>query len=358
MRWIISWRDDLFWFQGSVIAGLFLLTLFITMPLSLHPSLGDPVIMAVFLWGVIFDGTHVWAMYTRTYLAPDDGSRSGIPTRRWWGLLAVGPCVALVDAQLASPGLLFSYFLLGAYLWAYYHLVRQHYGFLTLYRKRAGESGRGGQRLDSFILWLGCLYPYLRFSLSDAYLHTGLPRLIPAELFPILRPLLDGAFVLLMSAAVLLMISSTVERFRPRPKHLLMSIVIAFHLLVFGLLTHLLTILATLTIFHNLQYHRIVWQHEAGHGRRPMGGMLTYLICGLLFGAVWYGLRVPGVVAVSEETLRNVLIGLCWGVAFHHYHVDSRIWRVRRTPALARALEQGVHSEGASWEQPHANPAR
>lgn len=355
--WIISRRDDLIWFQGSVVAGLCLLALFVAMPMSRHPSPGDPVIMAVFLWGVLFDGTHVWAMYSRTYLAPDDGSRSGIPDRRWWGLLAVGPGIALIDAQLPSRGVLFGWFLLGAYLWAYYHLIRQHYGFMILYRKRAGETDRRGERLDSFILWLGCLYPYLRFSLSDAYLQTGLPQLIPAAWLPTLRPLLDGAFVLLMAAALLLMLSGRFERFRAGPKHLLMGIIIGFHLLVFGLLSHLLTILATLTIFHNLQYHRIVWQHEAGHGRRPLGHVLPYLVLGLLFGALWYGLRVPAAVAVTDKTLRNAIIGLCWGVAFHHYLVDSRIWRVRRTPALAQALEQGADSVGSGRDQPHANAA-
>jgi hypothetical protein len=356
--WIISAREDLLWFQGSVIAGLCMLALFVALPFPQHAPLAptDPVIMAVFLWGVMFDGTHVWATYARTYFVSDAASRSGIPTPRWWLLLAVGPSIALIDAQLPSRGVLFSGFLLAAYLWAYYHLVRQHYGFLMLYRKRAGETGRRGQLLDSFILWLGCLYPYLRFSLSDAYLHSGLPQLIPAEMFPTLRPLLDGVFFLLMGAAVVLMLSGRIERFRPGPKHLLMVIVIVFHLLVFGFLTHLLTILATLTIFHNLQYHRIVWQYEAGHGRRPLGGTLPYLATGMLFGLIWYGLRVPAAVAVTDETTRNMLMGLCWGVAFHHYHVDSRIWRVRKSPKLAQALDMGANH--ISHGQPHANVAK
>lgn len=355
--WIISPRQDLFWFQGSVIAGFCLLALFVLLPFPRpgHPAPDDPAIMAVFLWGVLFDGTHVWATYARTYFAPDDGSRAGLPSRRWWLLLAVGPGIALLDARLPAKGVLFSYFLLGAYLWAYYHLVRQHYGFLMLYRKRAGETERRGQFLDSFILWLGCLYPYLRFSLSEAYLHSGLPQLIPAAMFPTLRSLLDGVFFLFMGAAVLLMLSGRVERFRPGPKHLLMVIVIVFHLLVFGFLTHLLTILATLTIFHNLQYHRIVWQHEAGHGRRPLGGILPFLASGMLFAGVWYGLRVPTVVAVSDETLRNVLIGLCWGVAFHHYHMDSRIWRVRKTPGLAQALDKGANTASSGEGQLNAS---
>jgi hypothetical protein len=342
--WIISKRDDLLWFQGSVIAGLCLLAFFVAAPFpySAHLSPSDPVILVVFLWGVMFDGTHVWATYARSYLAPDAGSRAGIPKPWWWLILAAGPIVAIVDARLPVQGSLFSFFLLAAYLWAYWHLVRQHYGFLMLYRKRDGQDSRQGQLLDSFILWVGCLYPFLRFSLSEPYLHSGLPQLVPIAALPQLRFILDVAFCVAMVAAVMLVLAGRFEQFRLRPKHLLLSIVILFHLLVFSLLTHLLTILATLTIFHNLQYHRIVWQYEAGHGRRPLGGMLPYLAGGLMLGLVWYGLRVPAVVALTNETARNIVLGLCWGVAFHHYLVDGRIWRVRRTPALAQALEVGA----------------
>ncbi|HXZ96847.1 MAG TPA: hypothetical protein VEG37_07375 [Burkholderiales bacterium] len=342
--WIISRRDDLLWFQGSVIAGIILLAFFAAAPFpdSAQLSPSDPVILVVFLWGVLFDGTHVWATYARSYLAPDTNSRAGIPKPRWWLIFALGPALAVADAALQLRGALFSYFLLAAYLWAYWHLVRQHYGFLVLYRRRAGENNRRGQLLDSFILWVGCLYPFLRFSLSEAYLHSGLPQLVPVALLPQLAFILDVAFCLLMGAAVLLAVTGRYGQFRPGPKHLLLTIVIVFHVLVFALLSHLLTILATLTIFHNLQYHRIVWQYEAGRGRRPLGGLVPYLAGGLLLGLVWYGLRVPAAVALTNETARNVVLGLCWGVAFHHYLVDARIWRVRRTPALAQALNVGA----------------
>jgi hypothetical protein len=343
-RWIISRRDDLLWFQGSVIVGLCLLAFFVAAPYpdSAHLSPSDPVILVVFLWGVIFDGTHVWATYARSYLAPDTSSRAGVPKPWGWLIFVVGPAVALVDAALPLQGRLFGYFLLAAYLWAYWHLVRQHYGFLMLYRKRAGENSRRGQSLDSFMLWVGCLYPFLRFSLSDPYLHSGLPQLVPIALLPQLRFILDAAFCVAVGAAVMLAVSGRYEQFRLGPKHLLLTLVILFHVLVFSLLSHLLTILATVTVFHNLQYHRIVWQYEAGRGRRPLGGLIRYFAGGLTLGLVWYGLRIPTVVALSNETGRNVLIGLCWGVAFHHYLVDGRIWRVRRTPALAQALEIGA----------------
>jgi len=40
--------------------------------------------------------------------------------------------------------------------------------------------------------------------------------------------------------------------------------------------------------------------------------------------------------------LRNVILGVAWGVAFHHYLVDARIWRLRRAPAVAKAIDGGA----------------
>ena len=79
--WILSRHDDLLWFQGSVAAGLGLLAFFLAAPhldgAGLAP--GRTVVLAVFLWGVLFDGTHVWGTYARSYLAPDAASRAGLP---------------------------------------------------------------------------------------------------------------------------------------------------------------------------------------------------------------------------------------------------------------------------------------
>jgi hypothetical protein len=225
-----------------------------------------------------------------------------------------------------------------AYVWAYWHLVRQHYGFLALYRRRANEGTARRFELDTVALWVGCLYPYLRFSLGAGYAQSGLPQTIPPELAARLRPALDAGFALALIALTLFLITR-----RPRlgPRHLLIALVVGFHLTVFAVLDNLLTITAALTIFHNLQYHRIVWQYERGLGRVPSGGLSRYLALGSLLGLAWYGPRIIGVALVHTDLARNILLGLGWGVAFHHYYVDGRIWRVRRG-GVAEALDGGA----------------
>jgi hypothetical protein len=307
MTWIISRRDDLLWFHGSVVAGVALGAAF---------ALGVPALPLLLAWGVFFDGTHVWGTYARSYLAPAD-ERRALPGHASWALLLVGPAAALAGR---AP---FSAFLLFAYAWAYYHLVRQHWGFVALYRRRAGETAPS---LDQALLWIGCLYPFVRFGLSDAYTVSGLPLLFPDAWRPVLGALVDGAALV----AIGFVGAAWARDPRPTrlgPKHLYLAIVIAFHLAVFALLRDLLAIMATLTIFHDLQYHRIVWRYERAHGRTPSLG--RYLAAGLVLGVAWYLPRVVGV-AVTVGLARDLLIGLGWGVAFHHYLVDGRIWKGAR----------------------------
>lgn len=350
--WIISPRQDLLWFHGSVLAGLALLSLFVLLPpLSDATYAADhPAVLLLLLWGVLFDGTHVLGTYARTYMAPDASSRSALPGSWSWLILLAGPALAIIDSALPQApsllghaGWLFSNFLLLAYLWAYWHLVRQHYGILVLYERRIEPANPQGFRIYAALLWLGCLYPYMRFALSDGYLYSGLPQVLPRIWLPTLRTALD---LTCMVAGSLLMLRLArrflVERLQPGPRELFLFIVISFHMLVFALLDNLLTITATLTIFHNFQYHRVVWQYERGKGRIPMGSLARYLGLGVLLGLVWYGPRVMGVALVGPSLLRNMLLGLGWGVALHHYLVDGRIWRVRRTKAVAQALDRGA----------------
>ena len=90
--WIISAGQDLVWFQGSVLAGVALLVFFaVAPPLSSAGGATQPALLALLLWGILFDGTHVVGTYARSYLAPDPRARAGLPGPWSWSLLALGP---------------------------------------------------------------------------------------------------------------------------------------------------------------------------------------------------------------------------------------------------------------------------
>src|ERR1043165_3648737 len=60
--WIISRKDDLIWFIGSVIASY----LFLAANLWLV-KLGMSVMLMVWIWALGFDGPHVFGTLSRTY---------------------------------------------------------------------------------------------------------------------------------------------------------------------------------------------------------------------------------------------------------------------------------------------------
>lgn len=352
--WILSRTQDLLWFQGSALAAVLLLVAFLALPPLGHDNYttDHPALWLLLFWGVIFDGSHVMATYARTYWAADAQSRSGLPGAWSGGWLLLGPVLAWIDHQwftqqasvVGQSGLLFGFFLAAAYLWAYYHLIRQHYGFLSLYRRRVGLP-TALWAPDALFLWVGSAYPFLRYNLSPAYKTSGLPVTLPDAWLAPLRLALDGGVALALLVILLLgWRQARREGSGWGPRHLFLLIVVAYSNLTFALLDNLLVITAVLTIFHNLQYHRIVWQYERGQQRLPMGSVARYAAFALGLGLLWYGPRIVGVAVVQSDLWRNMLVGLAWGVAFHHYHVDARIWRVRRQPALGETLDRGAGS--------------
>src|ERR687893_1558292 len=151
MRWIISARDDLVWFIGSVLSSYALFALYVGGIVPLVPM--------VAAWAILIDAPHVFGTFSRTYF--DREERHARAKLLWWSLLffAAGPLAVVA-------GLGFLFFFLAA-LWAYYHLVKQHYGFMVLYKKKNGDLDRADNFLDRAFLLLAFTYPFVAFVARD-----------------------------------------------------------------------------------------------------------------------------------------------------------------------------------------------
>ena len=118
-RWIVSRSVDLSLVIGSVVAGYIYL--------GLYTALHVKITLLWWFWSVGFDGTHIFATASRTYF--DKDARARDPKLLYGSLLvffSIGPLMVLAGQK----GLLA--LLVG--VWAYYHVIRQHYGFLVLYK--------------------------------------------------------------------------------------------------------------------------------------------------------------------------------------------------------------------------------
>ena len=345
VRWIISARDDLLWFIGSVLSSYALFALYVGGVVPLVPM--------VAAWAILIDAPHVFGTFSRTYF---DREERQARKRLLWGSLAffaVGPLMVL-----AGLGLVF--FFLAA-LWAYYHLVKQHYGFMVLYKKKNADLAPADNALDRLFILLALTYPFVAFVTRDP---EALAR-VPAKLAGGLA-YLETALLAATVCVALVWTLRQVQRALLRqpldvPKYLLLAACVPMHWAV--LLTPMphkpIAIVAILTIYHNLQYHRLIWFHNRkyaggddggkgdGEGRARYGAaelisrrLFNYLAFGVLFG-LWYQVPRQYISHTSGQAARltQLVAAFFWGYAFIHYYLDSKIWRVRRDPSVGKALK-------------------
>ncbi len=382
LRWIISARDDLIWFIGSVFSSYALLILYVAGLLPLVPM--------VALWAILIDAPHVFGTFSRTYF--DRTERQNRRRLLWGSLLffAIGPIMVLVGA-----GLIFFFI---AALWAYYHLVKQHYGFMVLYKKKNNDLAPVDNALDRLLLLFAFNYPFVAFVARDPEAMARVPAPLQSAMNGLATILLAGTIILAIAwLGRQLQRVFTGEPLNV-PKYLLLAAAIPMHWIV--LLTPMphkpIAIVAILTIYHNLQYHRLIWFHNqkysvrtasgpgppsgqpawgggsarvgSGTGVQPVGNaqdadatlrakygaaalisrrLPYYIAFGILFGLIYQGprqflgynsLKNGDGGGIGHSLVTQLGISFLWGYAFIHYYLDSRIWRIRRDPAVGKAL--------------------
>ena len=144
----------------SVFAGSALLSVLFVVAAPWLGAAGDTPLWAWVLFVVCVDVAHVWSTLFRTYLDADE-------LRRRPGLYLGAPLaayVAGVGAYLASPGAFWTLF---AYV-ALTHFVRQQYGWVALYARKARASPLE-RRLDAAAVYAATLGPVV-------WWHANLPR--------------------------------------------------------------------------------------------------------------------------------------------------------------------------------------
>ena len=118
-RWIIGRGVDLSLVIGSALAGYVYLLLYV----AFHV----PISYLWWFWSVGFDGTHIFATASRTFF--DSEARARNPKLLFGSLMvffSLGPSMVLAGLK--------GYLALIVGVWAYYHVIRQHYGFMVLYK--------------------------------------------------------------------------------------------------------------------------------------------------------------------------------------------------------------------------------
>lgn len=156
-NWLFSQRIDLSVFLGSALLSLLLLAIGWRFGF-LNADTPDWTWISAIL---LIDVAHVWSTSFRVYFDKEE-----LKSRLWLYLLV--PIVGyILGVALYSEGELLFWRVL-AYL-AVFHFVRQQYGWVALYRRKAGETNRWSWWIDASAVYLATIYPLV-------YWMSSLPR--------------------------------------------------------------------------------------------------------------------------------------------------------------------------------------
>lgn len=331
-RWIVSPRYDLFFFIGScVFTFLFYLLYQVAGKMGWFLG-GDRILVTYFVFTAFFDHPHIFQTFARTHGDREEFQRR--KTLHTWGL-ALFPVIGVAVSLLRWEAELIVF----AAIYGTWHIIRQHSGFLRMYKSLNGDK----EPLDNW-LDFGTFYTGTFACLLNDYTDLREPIQIYGTLsvrFPELPSgsgeLLWGVFLTLLVALGFrqVWLVSTGRRVNT-PKLLLMGAALLTHWFVFfATATPFLVAEALETAYHDVQYQGWIAHYQ----RRRF--QVKHIV--LKWGAValFYGICV-GVI----ETLGLMRPGLSWlfvpftMLVIWHYYVDGKIWRFSQDPELREILQR------------------
>jgi hypothetical protein len=296
-------------------------------------------------WLALVDGPHLVATWTR---APRPLAL--------WSLVWLAPgYLALAATEATGIRAPLDLYLLAATLWGFHHAIRQHYGILAIYERHARPSPEA-RRLDVAFLYTTLWGSTGLFLVAHpgSRVVLGLPVDLPVPA----RALLVGAGAALGALVVGYVGVVAVRALRRQPlRPALFALgpavgVQLFAFFVIGrfepLLPHpsdpeqfFLAVAVVGGLVHGLQYLGVVFaanRRRHGLGYRPLAVYSGLVIASLAYVGVNLARGVApvgGLFALDTPAARLFLVTY-WGIFFHHYYIDQKIWRPH-ADAIVRA---------------------
>jgi hypothetical protein len=334
--WLFSRSVDVGVFGGSAMVAL--LAVAVGMRSGIDDGSTPPW---VWIAAVLFiDVAHVHATLFRTYLDREELQRRPL-------LYTCVPLVCFVAAfalYQAGPLIFWRW---AAYL-AVFHFVRQQYGWVALYRSRAGERGGLGWLIDTSAIYASTLYPLL-------WWHAHLPRrfwwFVPNDFATALPPFVATIAAPLYWCALLAYAVRSIVRGVPNPGKDLVVVTTALCWYV-GIIALNSDYAFTVTnvLIHGVPYFALIYFYTRAHGSpESLARRLLRAGPGALLGLVWVLAFVEEAAwdhtlwhehpqffggGFSLEIVAAWLVPLLAVPQLTHYVLDGFIWRRRRAQPL------------------------
>jgi len=336
LPWIVSPRFDGAFFIGSVAVPLALWAGF-------QFGFWSGVALYV-LFQLAFNLPHHMQTWSMSFADRDTRTAQGRRFIAWGATVAL----ALGLPMWLSPDHLYPVVRDGLIYWGYFHLVRQHQGFVKIYERKAGGLGpletQVWARFVDVVSYAPLLLRFTRpgwmtLSVAGRQSEVWHPWVSPAWA----SSLWALYFAVIGVAAVRLWVEARSQKASVVPRALyLLTVTASFGLTVLGV-QDFITAVAMVTALHNVQYAGLTWFHNRSRleeGASGGNGMLRLLAQRrfLAYTALVFGY---GVVLLAPRALWPQLklaeLPLSWAVAMH-YVVDAGLWRMKRHPERARWL--------------------
>nr|NIV98015.1 hypothetical protein [Candidatus Saccharibacteria bacterium]NIW79797.1 hypothetical protein [Calditrichia bacterium] len=379
------------WFIGGALAGYAMF--------YLHAGLHLDMVTIWFFWVMFLDTPHFFGTYLRTYFDKEEfqkRKRLLLWSLSWllFGPLMIGLSYLLHYAGFMNYSTPFLFFVLFFNLWAYWHVVRQHFGIMSLYKKKNNDYHPSDTRADKAILYGGLVAPLAAFVVRHPEAREVFGFIGDYPSLPIFEGNILSTFfsidywnqlhwehyvvflsIAVFTSVVLYFIYRQLYRYRRGmplnlPKLLFLTVLIPLYAMIcFSsavLTAPLLAFSAFVTIYHDIQYHAIVWFYSRNRYHEPQNdpnkyglavklskNVVVFLLCGIAMGGT---LRLLGctfelhpgcgaLVLTSTKTLfgdlttKQLLLSIFIGIPLHHYFVDQFIWRPSKDKTLQKDLK-------------------
>ncbi|MBK9071831.1 MAG: hypothetical protein IPL79_12635 [Myxococcales bacterium] len=352
--WIFSRDADLLLFGGTAVVAL--LWLWFAQAQS-HASGEEPAMLAEATWiatVLLVDVAHVWSTGLIVYL-----DRSELARRRWLYTLTPIACFGVGAALYGWAGAAWFWRVL-AYL-AVLHFVRQQFGWVMMYRGRAGEHTRWGRLIDGAAIYAATVVPLI-------WWHAHLPRsfdwFVDGDFANGLAPwvadaaLVLGAIIAVLYVARALIVAGSRANLG---KHLVIATTAACWFGGIVLTNSDIAFTVTNVLIHGVPYLALVYLYA-----RQISAPRSVTVASVVRLGPWFLLITLWAIAFAEELLwdravwheRSYLFGdlrLPGGAALWvallatpqatHYVLDAFLWRRASNPQLARLAAQPRNAE-------------
>jgi hypothetical protein len=366
-HWINSKSYDLAFIFGGSIFTLMLPLLAAQSPLSLIP---------LFFWGWVFffEGSHFWATYSRTFM--DFKFMKENRGDLFFSLLflVLPACMVGISSMTQNPLAmnLYGFFI---FSWSLYHNTRQHYGFVSIYNRKANASQKT-MELFRWGMYLTSYAPMAHFFLSYK-LGADFPGFFGTlSSYPWFNSIVLNLPMVLSGVSLLYFGYLTARILSQKPQSgspislLYIFNCFIFYNVMFYLVAakgpffpgyenfgqKLMVVSIMNSLFHNIQYHAMVWFYsKKRYAETPSEGFFgwakavnskfkTYALASLTFSVLftmvfWLRAEIPFFGSgVSDGTWSKLAYAVYFGVVGHHFFLDQKIWRVSKAPELSQYL--------------------